>query len=169
MINTLREFRFSYFLVTLMFLSCGVQQNETNKSENYKELQKIVRSGSFKIENEWAYTQRGNNINLVGNPNYIEFKNDSVFMYLPYFGVRQIGGNYGGTGDGAINFTGKPQKLQIKEIPTKNRIELTFECRNKTETYQLYINLDGSLKANTNINSSKLESISYRGDIINNQ
>lgn len=157
--------RIEIFLLLVLCSACGVQKNTTKDSGDFKGIQELVRSGSFQIEHGWVNTMRGNNINLIGNSNYIKFKNDSVSIYLPYFGVREAGGNYGGIGDGAISYQGKPEKLKIKEFPDKNKIELNFECQKETETFQFFVTLYGSLSANTSLNSSNLEGISYRGNV----
>src|SRR5690606_7693517 len=103
-------------------------------------------------------------INLVGNTNYLRMDKDSISAYLPYFGERQMGGNYGGT-NGGIEFEGVPKNLKI--TPTdKNGYNISFSINDKEnnpENYRVYIQIFHDLNANMVISSSQRLSIRYRG------
>lgn len=149
-------------LVLGIFISCGSSGSSIDNAE-FNELKDLVDSRNFRIENDWANPMGGNRINLIGNPNYIIFKGDSVDVYLPYFGVRHSGAGY--NGEGGIKYTGLYDELKINEKPNKGRIELEFSARNKTEMLDIYIKLYPGNKSTTNINTSQRATISYDGDI----
>src|SRR5690606_34557078 len=111
----------------IIFISCG-STPKTNSTDNWI-LNNLIAEQSFEIESRWAqpmttnaYNQAVNGllppgstagqINLVGNTNYLRMDKDSISAYLPYFGERQMGGNYGGT-NGGIEFEGVPKNLKI--------------------------------------------------------
>ncbi|MDX1762026.1 MAG: DUF4251 domain-containing protein [Christiangramia sp.] len=146
-----------------IFVSCG-SRSTTSDSEGFKELQELVSSRDFEIQNDWALPIGGGNINLIGNPNLIKIKNDSVEVYLPYFGVRQSGGNYG-SAEGGINFEGKLDNFEIEENASKGNIEVKFEAKENNENYDFIITLFPNRKTRTRVISSQRTSISYEGEV----
>ncbi|WP_159039945.1 DUF4251 domain-containing protein [Christiangramia fulva] len=147
------------FTLALIF-SCGSGRN-INADEN-ENLQKLVQSRHFEIENDWAAPLRGSQINLIGNTNYIRFVNDSVMVYLPYFGVRYSGGGY--NSEGGFKFEGIPENLQFGKDKKDNTV-ITFETDQGSENLDFRITLYGNKNAVTNVNSSDRDAISYRGDV----
>ena len=146
-----------------LIFSCG-SSNTAADAEGYKELQELVSSRDFEIENDWAFPNSGSNINLIGNPNYIKFKNDSVDIFLPYFGVRYSGGNYGGT-DGGIIYKGPMENFEIKENQQKKSIDLQFEGDQNGENLDFNLNLYSNKKVRTTVISTERAPISYEGEI----
>lgn len=150
--------------VLLMFLiSCGSGKNAGfTKINDYEELREVVYNGEFEVENQWAHPVSGSMIDLLSNPNYIRIKKDSVDLFLPYFGVRHMGGDYGGR-DGGIEFKGVAEDLEIDEARDESKIEITFEAEEGTENYNFRITLFPNGNASTHVTSSERNSISYRG------
>ncbi len=160
--GTVRYLSLIFFYAVLIGVSgCGVTKSSENRPEQFTELKKIVEENSFMIEHDWAIPLGGNQINLVGNPNYIKFYNDSVDVFLPYFGVRQFGGGYGSSG--AIEYKGPAKNLSFEE--KKKKIIMEFEGRQGTETYEFTINIFPSKSVSTSVNSSQRQMISYRGTV----
>ena len=107
----------------------------------YKQVATFVQSKEFVFEADWAQPMTStalnsiaasgllgpgnsaNAINLIGNSNFIRFKNDSVYGALPYFGERRMGGNYGGVQNG-IRFEDTPETLDIKAPTQKKTISI---------------------------------------------
>ena len=100
-------------------------------------MKSLVSGGEFEVDNQWLYPLRGNQINLIGNPNYIRFYKDSVDVYLPYFGVRQFGGGYNESG---INYSGKPKDFSMVIHDDIREIEISFDIKYATQ----HINIDGT-------------------------
>lgn len=156
-------------LIALLFVvfsvSCGTQQNVGGESpDNFEELKGLVNTGEYMIENQWALPLNGSMIDLIGNPNHIRVEADSVDIYLPYFGVRHSGGDYGGR-DGGIKYEGPSENLTIKEDTGKERINIEFNVAKDNESYKFMITLFANGNVNTSVNSSARNSISYRGKI----
>lgn len=151
-------------LLILIFslMSCGGTKN-AKEQETFAKLKNMLHNQAFEIENEWADPLRWNMINLIGNPNHIRFSKDSVDIFLPYFGERQMGGGYGDR-HGGIVYRGEPKDLSIEENEKKQKITLKFSGRNENEILRFIIILYPDGGANTTINSSQRDAISFRGD-----
>jgi hypothetical protein len=106
-------------IIMLFMYSCGGAKT-SNTAENFEELREFVNNSEFEIQSEWAMPLGQNQINLIGNPNFIRFKGDSVNLFLPYFGVRHAGGGYGG--EGGIKYEGVAKDLQIIEEPENKKV-----------------------------------------------
>lgn len=162
-----KTLRRSFIFLSLGFLlACGGtrEQREQKDLQDLEELMELVESREFEIENDWAIPLGGGRVNLIGNPNSITFKGDSVEVYLPYFGVRHSGGDYGGR-NGGIKFEGPLEELVVREDKVKKNIFLTFERRRGTEDYDFLIRLYPNRTAYISVNSSQRNSISYQGEI----
>mgnify|MGYP002795035044 CR=1 FL=1 len=158
-------FNFLAPFILLLILSCGGMK-QSGSEENLKDFQKLselVNSREFEIENEWLMPLGGSMINLIGNPNYIRFKADSVDVFLPYFGVRQSGGGYGG--NGGITYTGPVKDLEISEGAANKNIQLNFSGKHNSENLEFFITLYQGGSVTTLVSSSQRQSISYRGNV----
>lgn len=151
--------------ILLLTLACGgVKDSSSLESEkDFAKLSELVDSREFEIENEWLLPLGGSMINLIGNPNYIRFKGDSLDLFLPYFGVRHSGGGYGR--DGGITYKGPAKNLNITKDTAKNNIHLNFEANADNEILEFFITLFPGGSATTFVSSSQRQSISYRGDV----
>ena len=163
-----RKFIIKYFLLVVgisMAISCGNRNFLAADSAEYQQTLERVNSLDFEIENEWANPLRGNRINIIGNSNHIRFKNDSVDVYLPFFGVRHAGGGYGT--EGAIVYKGPLENLRIEEMPGRGRVKLFFDGNHKTEILSFDVTVFPGGKTSTSVGSSQRDRMSYEGRIVN--
>lgn len=158
----------SIFLVAILLLisACGGGKAPLTAEEQqqYEELVNLVENREFEIVNDWASSQRGNNVSLIGNANFIRFKGDSVDIFLPYFGERYSGGGYGTSG--GIEYKGLIQDLEIEERSKKQDLLLRFEGEQDSEQLQFLIRIYPNGNTNTSVTTSERSSISYRGEIV---
>lgn len=138
--------------------SCG-----SRNSISEQNISELIEGRKFEIENDWAVPLRGSNINLIGNPNSITFKNDSVEIYLPYFGVRQAGGGY--SGEGGIKYSGPIKDLRFGSGDKKAMESIQFDANIRTENLRFFINIYPTGNTTTNVTSSQRDAIAYRGQI----
>ena len=152
-------------LILLLTLACGggKKSGSADVVKDFQKLSELINNREFEIENEWLLPLSGPMINLIGNPNHIRFKGDSVDVFLPFFGVRQSGGGYGR--DGGITYKGIAKNLNIVEDSAKNNILLNFEGNEGSENLEFYITLYPGGSARTSVNSSQRQAISYRGNV----
>ncbi len=101
-------------------------------------------------------------ISLIGNPNHLKVMGDSVAIYLPYYGERQMGGGYDTNGAG-IQFKGKPTEMEITKDDAKKRYEIHFKVKDESENFNLNVTLFPNLTSMISVNSSQRFPIRYSG------
>ncbi len=115
------------------------------------------------IENLLPIGSNISNISLVGTPNFLIYKNDSLHIDMPYYGVRNLGVSYNSS-DVGLKFKSKIQNVETSYNSKKKSFDLKYFLNNKQEnlriTLTLYANNSGSL----NVISSQRNSINYRGN-----
>lgn len=144
-------------------ISCGSNQNSVKSSENLDKLYSNINKNGFEIDNEWAIPLGGNMISLINNPNFIRFENDSVDIFLPYFGERFSGGGYGTSG-GGIEYKGLASDLRF-EINRDNKVVMKFNGKQGSELLNFIVTIFPGGATSTSVNSSERASISYRGNM----
>ncbi len=148
----------SVFIVLVLGCTTSKSISETENTS----VARLVEARQYQITNSWLMPMRGRQINLIGNPNYIQIKNDSVEVFLPYFGVRQMGGAY--SGDSGIKFSGLMEAYKISENSKKKSYEIEFETHG-AETFTFFITIYQSGQTYTNVQSAERDNVSYRGVI----
>lgn len=141
------------------FFSCG----SMSTTKNPEKIDNLISGRHFEIENDWLLTLSGNRINLIGNPNSITFKGDSVNVFLPYFGVRSFGGGY--NSENGIKYIGIAKNLEIFENENKESYSIRFKGNSGTEYMDFYITVYANGKTNTSVTTSQRQSISYMGNV----
>ncbi|ALM07036.1 hypothetical protein SB49_03885 [Sediminicola sp. YIK13] len=174
---------FKYVVILMAGITIGCGTSSTTVKSTKQKLEELVRAKSFQIECDWAVPlmtnslnsisnagflplgSTGNQINLIGNPNFLKVEGDTISAYLPYFGERQMGGAYSNS-DNAIQFKGIPKNYEVMEDRKTGSKEISFNINNKTESFRVFITLSPNLTSNINVNSSERFSIRYRGDVM---
>ncbi|WGK66362.1 DUF4251 domain-containing protein [Flavobacteriaceae bacterium YJPT1-3] len=105
----------------------------------------------------------GGQISLAGSTNYMRFRGDSIFVDLPYFGVRQIGGTY--NTDVGIRYEGLMEDFRESENEKKNRKTWQFNLTADGERYQFFLNIYPNKTARLGMNSSERQAINYQGSV----
>lgn len=171
-------FLLSLFILTIF--SCGSTQSAATPEE-IQALKKLVDSKSFYIESDWAYPQvtaamsqvlnsplmrpgsGAGGVNLIGNSNFLKVEGDSVTSYLPYFGERRMGGQYGGT-DSAIEFKGLVEDYEVKENKHSG-FTIKFDAKSKNEGFSVIIDLFPNNKSSMTLNGNTRTTIQYTGEV----
>ncbi len=156
--------RFLLLFMALIFVACGSSNRSDEASAEYRQMLEQVQNLDFKIENDWANPAKYSRVNLIGNPNHITFEEDSVEVFLPFFGERQFGGGYGSSG--AIEYEGPLKDLEIEEKPGKNQVRIFFRGNNESENMDFRIIIFSNGNTNTSVTSSQRDQISYDGQIV---
>jgi hypothetical protein len=165
------------FIVTAW--SCKSPQSKYTDAQIHA-VESLIESKNYTIKSDWAYPQvtyamqqvlnsglmpRGssaNAISLIGNPNYLTVKKDSVKSYLPYFGERQMGAAYGDAG--AIELEGAIENYEVLK-GKKNSYLVKFNANSKTERFDIIIQFFPNYKSDIRIQSSSRFPISYSGQV----
>ncbi|WP_242087037.1 DUF4251 domain-containing protein [Aestuariivivens sediminis] len=168
------------FLSILLLVACA-STKPTASAEELEALETIVSSGTFEVESNFAYPQVSNavqqvlnsgllqpgsnagGISLIGNPNYLRIRNDSVFSYLPYFGERRMRAGYG-SGDGAIQLKSILSDYTINK--NKNgSYRINFSADGQSENYRVVLDVFPNLKTSMLLNGVYRLPIQYSGTI----
>ncbi len=145
----------------LLFFSCG--STNTRTINDYDELREAINNRTFEIEHIWALPMGGGMIDLIGNPNYIRVKNDSVDIFLPYFGERFGGGGFNNI-EGGIAYKGPAKNFSITERQ-KRQLEIRFDGKQDQDQLRFVITVYPDGSANTNVQTTQRQTISYRGNV----
>ncbi|MGB5370884.1 MAG: DUF4251 domain-containing protein [Flavobacteriaceae bacterium] len=164
----------------LLVQGCGAVSKNTLAET--KALDELVVSKRFEIESDWALPLATNSLNsianagllppgssanrisLVGNPNYLKVQGDSISAYLPYFGEQQMGAGYNNEGI-AVQFKGVPVSYEVVKHQNRQRYEINFVIRNKTETYTVNLLLYPKKASVINVISTHRFMIRYEGRV----
>jgi len=165
-------------LFAIVLVGCNSTKNIATP-EALSKVQAIVDKDTLRIEVYSAQPQTssligntgllppgdsGSNINLMGNENYFIKTGDSLSIYLPYFGVRQLGGRI--DNNIGIQFKGVPKISNYKFDSDKNLYVYYFKINNNTETLDIELIIYPSLKSDIRIFSSHRTNINYRGTLV---
>lgn len=159
---------FTYILLILFAvpLSAQTQKNRkerrTEKQENkIKEIKNLIENRTFVFEPTHALPLGSGSISL--NHSFdAEVKGDTLYSYLPFFGVAYRV-EYGGR-DGGFDFTQPLEKYEVSNDDNGYRINL--EVKNKMDylTYNFQISELGY--ATLNITSTNRQAITFYGYIV---
>ncbi|WP_238527915.1 DUF4251 domain-containing protein [Aquimarina agarivorans] len=103
-------------------------------------------------------------IDVQGNGNFIKIMGDSIDADLPFFGERQISGNYGTT-DNGIRVQNLMKQYTVTTNPKKNTVTAKLNANNNVENHTFIIWASNSDRVQVIVNSSHLNPISYDGTI----
>lgn len=176
------KIRLLFLILGVVLSGCGTSSKTIAPTAQSKMLDELVAQKSFQIQSDWAIPLMTNSLNsianaglfppgsasnritLIGNPNYVKVMGDSIAVYLPYYGERQMGGGYNSDGS-AIQFKGLPEDYEITRNEKTQRYEMRFKMKNKTESFTVNVILFPNLTSTINVNSSQRFSIGYTGDV----
>ena len=163
----------------LFVLSCKSTKDLNASADQKNALEQIAKEKSFEITSKWAFPtngsmilansnllpdmNNGSSINLISITNFIKKKGDSIFVDLPFFGVRQMAGSY--DSDTNISFNGEPSTFKMTYNEKKDRYRIYFRMRKNQETFGVTIYLFPNLTAEVNVNSSHRSQMNYRGKV----
>ncbi len=163
-----------------LMLSCGSSSKITDSKG--KQLDDLVSSKHFEIISDMAFPlataslnsisnaglfppgSSAGQISLIGNSNYLRILGDSVAVYLPYYGERQMGGGYDTDGAG-IEFEGIPTEMEITQDKVKQRYDIRFKMKDDSENFNCNITLFPNLTSMISVSSSQRFPIRYSGQV----
>ncbi|MEO1010973.1 MAG: DUF4251 domain-containing protein [Bacteroidota bacterium] len=170
-------------VLVFLMVSCASSSEMSGTLDQKKKLDNMVFYKSFEMIADWAQPQMTNAMNsvansglippgsapgqisLIGNPNYLRVKGDSVSAFLPYYGERQMGGGYNTNQGASIKFDGIPRDFKITKRKRKKGYTATFDISDNTESYKVTLSLFPNLRGNIIVNSSQRFVIRYSGSI----
>ncbi|WP_158237272.1 DUF4251 domain-containing protein [Aquimarina sp. MAR_2010_214] len=166
-----------------LLISCGSSQNMEVSTNESKVLDELVAQKRLEIISDWASPiasaslneltnsvlfppgSTASNISLSGNLNHFRMIGDSISIYLPYYGERQISAGFNNKSNN-IEFDGVPEHVKVTYNEKKQRYLMNFKIRNATEWLRVSVTLYPNLRSDIIIHSNYRTSIRYRGNVL---
>ena len=136
------------------------QSRNEKKAQTERAVKEAINAGHYKINIDYMQPMSGRSHALTSDYS-IEVKNDSVFSYLPYFGVA-YNVPYGG-GKGLI--FNAPVTAYEKEPLKKGKTRISFKTANEEDKYEYTLTIYSNGSANVHIQPMNKQAISYSGEL----
>jgi hypothetical protein len=139
-----------------------LSKNE-KKDAQFEQMAALIEGGEFAYKVQSANPSGGRTIQITSSYT-LEVKDGIYKAYLPYFG-RAYNAPYGG--NGGVEFEGEPTDLKVDKNGDKRTITITFNIKNKDESYGCSLVTGGSGNGTLTVTSSNRSTISYFGMVSN--
>ncbi|WP_299779300.1 DUF4251 domain-containing protein [uncultured Formosa sp.] len=153
------------FGINLTFSQTKTEKKALKKEKQEQEfiaIKKLLETSKFTFEADWATTQGGKRISLIGNPNFLKV-NDSISKAdMPYFGVAHMA-SYGG--DGGIKFDGLHKEYTLQYNDKKRTGTVKYAISNDSEKFNITLTVYSLETASLVVYSSNRNSITFDGNI----
>lgn len=145
-------------LITI--LPAAAQNRQEKKEKIEREVREAVDSNHYKINVDRMFPMRGSSKLLTSNYS-VEIRNDSVFSYLPYFGVA-YSIPYGG-GKGLV--FNAPLSEYKAEYHKKGKVKVDFKVRNEEDSYTYNLTIFPNGSTSIQVHSTNRQPISFQGNM----
>ena len=166
--------KFALFIALAILLFSVQAQNSEKKSrkelkaekkaQHIAEIKAIVESRNFIFDASAANPMSGSTVSLTTDYE-MTIKNDSVFSYLPYYGVAYSGAAFSGN-DSPMTFN-KPIE-EYKSEATKNGYLVKFKVKNANDVINCTFHISESGLTSLSVSSVNRQAINYSGVLIKN-
>lgn len=130
------------------------------KAQQREEIKSIVESKTFVFKANTANPMRGRTVNLTSDYD-VKVTRDSIFSYLPFFGVA-YSASYGGT-DSPMIFNHPFETINFENTKNGYLVKVSVKNNNDRLEYSFHISVTGS--TSLNVSSLNRQAISYNGNI----
>ncbi|QLG46924.1 DUF4251 domain-containing protein [Costertonia aggregata] len=171
-------------LIVLLFIVAGCASKSKVKysQEQLSQVNEMVSNKKFEINSQRALPLTTNalqsvinagillpdsnagSINLLGNTNHLRMYGDSISIYLPYFGERQLAAAYNNNEIG-IQVDSVLEDADIDFNEDRNRYEITFSAEQDMESLNFRLIIFPNLNSTIYVNSSHRNPITYQGKV----
>ena len=145
-----------FLLASLLLSGSMIPITAQNKKKQQREqaVREAVDAKAYKINVDRVMPMKGGSKHLTSDYS-LEIRNDSVYSYLPYFGVAYNVPYGGGKG---LNFSA-PLSEYTSTYSKKGNAKITLEVRNEEDNY-LY-----NITSNIQVTPTNRQSISFSGEM----
>lgn len=162
-------------------MSCASTVQVTDKIEKNETIINLVDSKKFEIKNEFvtpiaangmisdiiAPRDNATNLSLDRNDSHFKIVNDSISVYLPFFGERRIL-TYGyspSSHEGFIVYSGIPQKFKSYYDEATNEYRYDMRFRKNCEAFRIRLTIYGDGSTRIFLSSTNRSSLFYSGKV----
>ena len=158
---------FALIFLSLATTTLAQEKGHEAKDESYAKAVSLIESGQYKFVAGWAYTQKGRQVDLTTNPNFLTVADKEATAELPYFGVINGGAATGyGSGDSGLKFNSELANYEVSKKDKKRRLIVTFRAKQGTEVLNCTLTVNGPESVTLVVSSSLRQSIRYTGKLI---
>ena len=160
-----------FIALAILLFSVQAQHNEKKSKKELKaekkaqyiaEIKAIIESKNFVFDASTANPMSGRTVNLTSDYD-MTIKNDSVFSYMPYYGVAYSGAALGGS-ESPMTFN-KPIEEYTSEA-TKNGYLVKFKVKNTNDVIDCTFHISETGSTSLSVSSINRQSINYSGDLV---
>ena len=153
-----------FLLASLLLSGSMIPITAQNKKEKKQQREQAVREAvdakAYKINVDRVMPMKGGSKHLTSDYS-LEIRNDSVYSYLPYFGVAYNVPYGGGKG---LNFSA-PLSEYTSTYSKKGNAKITLKVRNEEDNYLYNITIYPNGSSNIQVTPTNRQSISFSGEI----
>ena len=151
-------------LLWLICLTVAMPTTAQNRNEKKERTERAVKEAiaakQYKINVDRMQPMRGGSRNLTTNYT-LEIRNDSVFSYLPYFGVA-YNAPYGG--GKSLNFNASITGYTTRALK-KGKIQIDFKTRSDEDNYEYRLTIFPDGSTSIHVQPMNKQSISFTGEM----
>ena len=153
-----------FLLAGLLLSGSMIPITAQNKKEKKQQREQAVREAvdakAYKINVDRVMPMKGGSKHLTSDYS-LEIRNDSVYSYLPYFGVAYNVPYGGGKG---LNFSA-PLSEYTSTYSKKGNAKITLKVRNEEDNYLYNITIYPNGSSNIQVTPTNRQSISFSGEM----
>jgi len=145
-----------FLLAGLLLSGSMIPITAQNKKEKKQQREQAVREAvdakAYKINVDRVMPMKGGSKHLTSDYS-LEIRNDSVYSYLPYFGVGK-----------GLNFSA-PLSEYTSTYSKKGNAKITLKVRNEEDNYLYNITIYPNGSSNIQVTPTNRQSISFSGEM----
>lgn len=153
-----------FILAVLLICSSMTPVMAQTKKEKKQQTEQAVREAidakKYKIDVNRVMPMKGGSKHLTSDYS-LEIRNDSIYSYLPYFGVAYTIPYGGGKG---LNFNA-PLSEYTSEYSKKGNARITLKVRNEEDNYIYNITIFPNGTSSIQVTPTNRQSISFSGEM----
>lgn len=152
--------------ILAVLLICGsmtpvmAQTKKEKKQQTEQAVREAIDAKKYKIDVNRVMPMKGGNKHLTSDYS-LEIRNDSIYSYLPYFGVAYTIPYGGGKG---LNFNA-PLSEYTSEYSKKGNARITLKVRNEEDNYIYNITIYPNGTSSIQVTPTNRQSISFSGEM----
>lgn len=136
------------------------QSRKEKKERTERAVKEAIESRHYKINVNYMQPMRGRSRPLTSDYS-IEVRNDSVFSYLPYFGVAYNIPYGGGKG---LNFNAPITDYKTQSLK-KGKTKIDFKTGNEEDKYEYSLTIYPNGSTSLHVLPTNRQAISYSGEM----
>lgn len=148
-------------ILSTVALPLNAQSKKEKKEAKIKAIRELVDSQKIEIKVNTAYPMTGPSINLTSEYSVV-VRNDSVYSYMPYYGVA-YNIPYGG-GSGLI-FSAPITDYQVK-YKKNGTANVTFKVHSPDDNLTYFLSIYTSGSVHIYVTPTNRQAISFRGEFV---